>query len=168
MKIRDAINEILDELPDEELQKLYWSIRIFHEHYAFNRTLQDKGVVISPLYEDREHIKACWDKAFAHHVPDEIKEAIHYDQYKWHLFSYEQADCLQAEEARAAFDQMVKGDLYVMYQHGPDVFLYEHAKDLVSTDFDAQQDIYVFDREFSWTYVHTHEAMCGPYFATSK
>lgn len=27
-----------------------------------------------------------------------------------------------------------------------------------------QQDIYIFDKAFTWTYVHTHESMCGPYF----
>ncbi|WP_429351212.1 DUF4275 family protein [Paenibacillus sp. 4624] len=34
----------------------------------------------------------------------------------------------------------------------------------IKADFDEQQDIYIFDKAFTWTYVHTHESMCGPYF----
>jgi hypothetical protein len=53
-----------------------------------------------------------------------------------------------------------------MYQNKPEVFLYTGAKDVVSTDFDSEQDIYIFDRGFTWTYIHTHEADFGPYFYT--
>ena len=52
--------------------------------------------------------------------------------------------------------------------NSPDVSLYTNAKSVVSTDFDSEQDIYIFDRNFSWTYVHTHESMCGPYFYKVK
>ena len=29
-------------------------------------------------------------------------------------------------------------------------------------------DILVFDKTFSWTYCHTHEENCGPYFYNKK
>jgi len=29
-------------------------------------------------------------------------------------------------------------------------------------------DIYLFDESFKWTYVNTHEVMCGPYFFMLK
>ena len=28
----------------------------------------------------------------------------------------------------------------------------------------AGADWYLVDRDFTWTYAHTHEAECGPYF----
>jgi hypothetical protein len=28
----------------------------------------------------------------------------------------------------------------------------------------ASHDWYLVDKHFTWTYVHTHEADCGPYF----
>jgi hypothetical protein len=35
----------------------------------------------------------------------------------------------------------------------------------VDTDFFAgKNDVYLVDKQFTWTYVHTHEADCGPYF----
>ena len=29
---------------------------------------------------------------------------------------------------------------------------------------DEMTEIYVIDSDFSWTYIKTHESMCGPYF----
>jgi hypothetical protein len=55
-----------------------------------------------------------------------------------------------------------------MYQNIPDiVFEYNNASDIVASDFDYEQDIYLFDKNFTWTYVYTHESMCGPYFYKS-
>lgn len=66
--------------------------------------------------------------------------------------------------AREAFNQEVKDELYVMYQHSPDILIYSNAGNVVAEDFDHEQDVYIFDKNFSWTYVNTHESMCGPYF----
>ena len=66
---------------------------------------------------------------------------------------------------RNAFNALTKNELYVMYQNTPDiVFEYNKANDIVAANFDYEQDIYIFDKNFTWTYVHTHESMCGPYF----
>ncbi|RPK29564.1 hypothetical protein EDO6_00187 [Paenibacillus xylanexedens] len=51
-----------------------------------------------------------------------------------------------------------------MYESGGWVLLYENANQVIAADFDSEQDIYIFDRAFTWTYVYTHESMCGPYF----
>lgn len=105
-----------------------------------------------------------WDEAFAHNVAEDIKEAIYYDQFKWHIFSYGKQKCLTGDEARQAFDAETKGEVYAVYQHLPHVFLYRNADRVIAEDFDSEQDIYLFDRQRTWTYVHTHESMCGPYF----
>lgn len=80
------------------------------------------------------------------------------------MFSFELQQCLTHEDAREAFDNSSKDELYVMYEGLPIVFLIKNANNLVSKDFDSQEDIYIFDKNFTWTYVHTHESMCGPYF----
>lgn len=51
-----------------------------------------------------------------------------------------------------------------MYQNSPRVLLYSNANAVAAEDFDSQQDIYVFNKNFTWTNVNTHEDMCGPYF----
>ncbi|OMF77441.1 hypothetical protein BK142_11975 [Paenibacillus glucanolyticus] len=127
------------------------------------------GVATSPRQANKIFellsLPELWDRAFAKNISDEIKKEIHYHQYKWHIFSYKKKECLEGEAARDAFDILTKNELYVMYQNSPDiVFEYKKAKDVVSANFDSEQDIYIFDKSFKWTYVHTHESMCGPYF----
>jgi hypothetical protein len=162
--IRKKINEILDSLPEEELNEVYWSILSVHENYLFTRNLTDKGVLITEKIEEAEDILATWEQTFAKNISEEKKESIYYEQFKWHLFSYEIQDCLKESDAREAFDQVQKDEVYVMYENSPWVFLYKNASKIVAANFDSQQDIYLFDKNLTWTYVHTHESMCGPYF----
>ncbi|MBK5252809.1 MAG: DUF4275 family protein [Peptostreptococcaceae bacterium] len=43
-----------------------------------------------------------------------------------------------------------------------------NAEQLKSSDFDLEDDVYVVDAEMKWTYVHTHESQCGPYYFCKK
>ncbi|MEK8196154.1 MULTISPECIES: DUF4275 family protein [unclassified Lysinibacillus] len=161
--IRDKIDKILDSLPEEELENVYWSLIFIQEDYIYKQNLREKGVFIE-LVNEAEDIIDLWEKTFAQNISEELKEEINYDQFKWHIFSYEKKECLKKEIARKAFDNLSKEEFYVMYQGSPIVFLYTNASKVISRDFDMQQDIYIFDKNFTWTYVHTHESMCGPYF----
>lgn len=162
--IRAQIEGILEDLPEEELESVYWSIKFIHEGYLFKKSLLDKGVMIEELFGEAEEIKDLWDSTFAKNVNEEMRESIHYDQFKWHIFSYEKQDCFKESAARKAFDAVSKDELYVMYQNSPYVMQCSHAHKVIAADFDSQQDIYIFDKHFTWTYIHTHESMCGPYF----
>ncbi|MDT0121683.1 DUF4275 family protein [Paenibacillus sp. RRE4] len=162
--IREEINRMLDVLPESELNVAYSRIEMVYRKYMYEKRIADKGVQVTEFCEESEEIVQRWDEVFAHNLDDVLKETIYYSQYKWHMFSYEQQTCLEGEVARAAFDAEEKRDLYVMYQHSPYVQVYENASAVVAADFDEQQDIYIFDKAFTWTYVHTHESMCGPYF----
>ncbi|MGO4785874.1 DUF4275 family protein [Paenibacillus sp. 2KB_20] len=166
--IRKEIQLILDSLPERELQKIYWSIKIFQENYLYREKLIEKAVNISDVFDGATEIINRWDKTFTLNISEDVKESIYYSQYKWHIFSYEIQDCLKKHEARNAFNTESKDKLYVMYQNSPDVFLYSNANAIVAEDFDSQQDIYIFDKNFTWTYVNTHEDMCGPYFYKVK
>lgn len=161
--VREIINHILDSLPEEELAKIHYLLQIIEEDYLFRKSFTDKGVRITESTEPQSITKA-WDRIFANNISEETKQAIFYDQFKWHMFSYEKQDCLKRDEARIAFDAVPKDELFVMYQSLPYVLQLSAAKDVVAADFDSQQDIYIFDRDYTWTYVHTHESQCGPYF----
>jgi len=39
---------------------------------------------------------------------------------------------------------------------------------VTSEELKMKNDIYIMDKNFSWTYVNTHEPECGPYFAMSN
>ncbi|WP_018750887.1 DUF4275 family protein [Paenibacillus sanguinis] len=166
--IKKRIIELLDHLPEDELEdelkRIYLSLEFVQKNYLFRKNLREKGVVISEIYEGDQEIIELWENTFAQNISDEVKEAIYYSQYKWHIFSYEQQPCLKEAEAREAFDVEAKEELYVMYQNSPVLLQYSNANKVVAADFDEEQDIYLFDKHFNWTYVQTHESACGPYF----
>jgi hypothetical protein len=162
--IRAKIDQMLDRLPEDELLQAYYLVEDVQNRYLFKKNLLDKGVVISDLFEDRKEITENWDNTFARNVSAEVKASIYYEQFRWHMFSYQKQSCLMEEAAREAFDALEKDEFYVMYQNAPEVFLFSQAQKVVAADFDLKQDIYLFDTAFRWTYVHTHEFTCGPYF----
>lgn len=166
--MREKIDEILDSLPKNELENVYWSIKFIEDNYRFKKNLLDKGVVITELFGESEEIKELWDNTFAKNINEEIRESIHYHQFKWHIFSYKKQECLKEIAARKAFDVVSKDELYVMYQDSPYVIQCSKVNKVIAADFDSRQDIYIFDKNFTWTYVHTHESTCGPYFYKMK
>jgi len=165
--IRNQINHILDSLPEEELENVLWALEHIQSRYLIKWNLFGKGVKITNLFEQSQKLIELWDESFTYDVSEETKQNIHYNEFKWHVFSYEVLDCLKDEAARAAFDNVMKDEIYVMYQGSPYVMLYSNANELIAADFDTEQDIYLFDKSFSWTYINTHESMCGPYFKKS-
>ncbi|MFF5994564.1 DUF4275 family protein [Lysinibacillus sp. KU-BSD001] len=162
--IRKKIDCILNELPEEELEHVYQAVLGVKQEYDYKQNLINKGVTLDIYHTDSEKLIQRWEAAFAGSIKEEVKAKIYYEQFKWHLFSYEKIPCLKEEEARTAFDAQRKGNLYMMYERFPIVYVYENAMNVTSEDFNSQSDIYIFDDSFSWTYVHTHEEMCGPYF----
>ncbi|AJS58557.1 DUF4275 family protein [Paenibacillus sp. IHBB 10380] len=164
----DEINRILENLPEEELNEVYWYVKRIQKKYLFKKNLTEKGVIISELFEESQDIIDLWDRTFAWNISEEVKESIYYNQYRWHIFSYEKQVCSIKETARKEFNEVTKSEIYVMYQDSPYVMLYKNANNVVAEDFDSEQDIYIFDRDFTWTYVHTHESMCGPYYYKVK
>ncbi|MFJ7953613.1 DUF4275 family protein [Lysinibacillus sp. NPDC096418] len=166
--LRQKINQILDELPEQELEIVYSTIVWIQEEYEYKQNLMNKGVILDDFFEGAEDIVELWENAFVSSVNEETKLEIHYEQFKWHLFSFGKLPCLKEEAARNAFNHQLKNDLYIFYQNAPFTFICKKAECVVASDFDSQQDIYICDTSFTWTYVHTHEDMCGPYFYTSE
>lgn len=122
---------------------------------------------IRAVAEDAEPIKEAWDLAFGEAVPD--RDAVFYDQYRWHLFSYEKLAAKTGEDARKALDEKHSQRLHLFWQHNDDAWEMRNAFDLTAADVDAMaeatdKDLYLFDDEGCWTYVVTHEADLGPYY----
>lgn len=86
--------------------------------------------------------------------------------FLWHLFTWGEVSCLKENEARAAFDKLQYSeaikfyDGYCMDIDGVSVTGKVTAKELE----DEAGDVYIVAKDFSWTYVKTHEHSCGPYF----
>lgn len=162
--IREKINQILDSLPENELENVFSSVEYIHKNFLFRENLLQKGVIISELFEEAEEIIQKWDKIFAKYISEDEKNTIYYNQYKWHIFSFEKQNCLREEIAREAFDAISKDELFVMYQNSDCILQFSNAINIIASDFNSEQDIYIFDKNFTWTYVLTHESTCGPYF----
>ena len=85
----------------------------------------------------------------------------------WHVFSWEllnENKFLEGDQAKAAYDKIDKrGAIYIEW------FKDEKTHDITwdmntAADLDKKVEVYVVASDFSWTYIKTHEGMCGPYF----
>ncbi|WP_372512763.1 DUF4275 family protein [Bacillus salipaludis] len=57
----------------------------------------------------------------------------------------------------------------MLNSHYNNSFILENTSGLISEDINNQieeyiHDVYVVDKDFSWTYIQTHEVDEGPYF----
>ncbi|MBT2655859.1 DUF4275 family protein [Bacillus sp. ISL-18] len=131
--------------------------------------LKAKGIIVTKLKNKRNELRKQWEETFAKHLSKSQKRKIYLHQHLWHIFSYKKLSCLEEQKARDAFNRTMKDTCYIFYQDNEYVLLLENITSLKAEDiineFDHYiNDVYVVDKNFSWTYVHTHEYFCGPYF----
>ncbi|MFS0638906.1 DUF4275 family protein [Mesobacillus foraminis] len=134
--------------------------------------LKTKKIKITEIPKWGAYLRKQWEIHFAKHLSDEDKNSIYlfdtggFCGYLWHLFSYGKKDCFQGGKAQALFNNQLKNECYVFYQHSNYVLFLEHASTLDVNDLLDEEDIYIVDKGFNWTYVQTHEkGLCGPYFS---
>ena len=85
------------------------------------------------------------------------------NNYLWHLFSYDLVPHLKGDEARKALPEGPCWQFYCEYPpEGAPLIREVTAEDIAALP--ESLDWYLVDKQFTWTYVHTHEADCGPYF----
>ncbi|MFT8320268.1 MAG: DUF4275 family protein [Bacillus sp. (in: firmicutes)] len=114
------------------------------------------------------YLRKQWEDHFFDHLSENEKKAIYLHNeggFLWHVFSYEKKLCLKERQADIAFNREPKKSCFVFYQRGADAIIIENAEALTADDFINEKDIYIVDKEFKWTYVRTHESLCGPYFS---
>lgn len=134
--------------------------------------LKKKKVKVIEIPKWGTYLRKQWEDTFVNHLSDKEKKSIYlYDEdgccgYLWHVFSYEKRKYLKEEQADTAFKKESKQSCYVFYQHLDDAYILEKASSLTAEDFVNEEDVYVVDKEFNWTYVRMHETgWCGPYFS---
>lgn len=117
----------------------------------------------------RDEFYSVWLSHFAKDISrnDIEKYVVATGNYLWHVFSWELLDkkaFLTGDSARKAYDETDKHNaLYIEW------FEDDEAKDLTkelsaAKALDKMTEIYVVASDFSWTYIKTHESICGPYF----
>lgn len=85
--------------------------------------------------------------------------------FLWHLFSAGLTFSEKESRAIEEYDAIDKGASVLLLQNEQIAFYIEDTKELTSKLVNEFNDIYITDKVFKWTYVHTHEEDCGPYFA---
>ena len=156
--------EMLSEIM--ELTRDYYEHVKEYDYKQFCKEITERGIHFMPV--DNRSIKAKWTKLFASSISKEDRKKVYFEQYKWHLFSYKLLDAITNDEAREAFNAELKDSVYLFEQHSKNAWLVENAHLFKAEDFDHNfipfSDFYLFSPEGKWTYIHTHESMCGPYF----
>ena len=118
---------------------------------------------------DEELVKK-WLSVFGNGVDKRLIEehVTSYGNHLWHLFTWGEVTCLQGGEARKVFDALQYDtairfyDGYASHIEKVSVIGKISAK---AVDKDRGSDVYIVAKDFSWTYVRTHEmGLCGPYF----
>jgi hypothetical protein len=131
-------------------------------------TLKNKKVRVMEIPKWGAYLRKQWENNFANHISNKEKKSIYLNDacgFLWHLFSYEKKDCLTEEQAEKAFNNETKKYCYVFYQHLDYALILENASMFTADDLLNENDIYIVDKEFNWTFVKTHETECGPYFS---
>ncbi|MGH4123512.1 MAG: DUF4275 family protein [Clostridium sp.] len=136
---------------------------------SFLRGLEEKGIVMTKLYSDKDDhyseadtLRRKWVETFTRNI--DISDA-NLDQCLWHIFSYGKLSCTEREEANADLIKIKKETLYVFFNEGPTCYRLNNAEKFTTDNIDYFNDIYVTNEDFTWTYVLTHERVtCGPYF----
>ncbi len=114
-----------------------------------------------------------WLSVFEQNVPKEIMDnhVTTDGNHMWHIFTWGNVPCLEGDAARAAFDQLQ--DIEVIQFYGGydcEIKRVSIRKKRTAKALDRERyiDIYVVAKDFSWTYVHTHEPDFGPYFYSKE
>ena len=76
--------EMLSEIM--ELTRDYYEHVNEYDYKQFCKELMERGIHFPPV-NDRT-TKARWTKLFASSIPKEKRKEVHFEQYRWHLFSF--------------------------------------------------------------------------------
>ena len=125
----------LDLLRNIQDAVLEWETHIQEYDYKqFCKELAERGLRFTPV-NDRT-AKAKWTKLFAASVSKEKRKEVHFEQFRWHLFSFPILKALEDDVARAAFDTEPKDSVYLFWQHKNEASLMENAHLLMAEDID--------------------------------
>ena len=111
-----------------------------------------------------------WLRHFASSIDKRDIESCVTDQYIWHIFSCEllnKDSFLEGDDARRAYNEADKSNCIFCDMFGP-----YGVSDTEKEEYSSSEkidrsitELYVVSKDYSWTYIKTHESgLCGPYF----
>ena len=122
---------------------------------------------------DNRELVERWLSVFGRDVDKKMiaDHVTSYGNLLWYLFTWGKVPCFKGDEARDAFDALDYSeairfyDGYANHIEGVSIIDKISAK---KVDKDRKSDVYIVAKDFSWTYVCTHEVDFGPYLCVKK
>jgi len=154
-----------------------YEAKFFELGQPINRCVGTMAAWEEPFPEDAKTLRKRWLDAFAGGVSEADLGArvLAEGNYLWHIFSWELVSCLEGDAARRALEEVPQETVYLFYYEYPPEGVplsrqLTKAEALVLPEPETffGSDWYLVDKDFTWTYVHTHEAACGPYFCQAE
>lgn len=124
------------------------------------------------MYEDMKlnEFKKEWLFHFASNIPKKElhNKVIKTGNYIWHIFSWgliAETDYSSGAKAKLDFDNSDKSAAWYVTPFEDENLVQILPSNLsTASRLDEETEVYVVAKDFSWTYIKTHEVMCGPYF----
>ena len=173
-KLEKIEDEIEREAQCKLLEEIQYSINKYENHIndykeqLHHADIVKRGIIFEKSELSSSQLKDKWKQAFIKDLTEEIKREIYIHQFLWHTFSYDKLDAKEKSKARQAFNRKKKSSVYVFFQNKEETYYIANAQNLKASDFDYDYDVYILDESFKWTYIRTHESMCGPYYYSIK
>ncbi|WP_298023787.1 tRNA (guanosine(46)-N7)-methyltransferase TrmB [uncultured Dysosmobacter sp.] len=154
-----------------------YEAKFYEQGLPINRLVATMVPWEEPFPKDIRRVKSRWLDVFAADVSEaDLGQHVLADgNYLWHIFSWKLVSCLEGDGAQQALAEAA-GDIYLFYYKYPPAgvpriqpLTREDALGLARRQAEEYpsldgMDWYLVDKDFTWTYVHTHESECGPYF----
>jgi len=120
----------------------------------------------------KSEIKSYMNRWFIEIVPIHNQEKARnncfstgkYTCYLWHAFSYGDAACADGESAIVAFNSCKKDKSVLIMNYEKIGFVLDSTDGITAEELNEFNDVIITHENFEWSYVHTHEGNCGPYF----
>ena len=145
-----------------------YEAKFYEQGLPINRLVATMVPWEEPFPATIKDLRERWLDTFAADVSEEDlgKYVLAGGSYLWNIFSEKLVPCLEGDEAQKALAELPDTDCHRFYkeyppQDQPRIKAISMAE--VSSLLD-DLDWYLVDKDFTWTYVHTHEEDCGPYF----
>ena len=145
-----------------------YEAKFYEQGLPINRLVATMIPWEEPFPATIKDLRERWLDTFAADVSEENlgKYVLAGGSYLWNIFSEKLAPCLSGDDARKALAELPDTECYRFYKEYPPQdqprIKAIPMKEVSSLPDDL--DWYLVDKDFTWTYVHTHEPDCGPYF----
>ncbi|RDY30274.1 DUF4275 family protein [Lachnotalea glycerini] len=163
-KEKEEQQKLLDEIISKNNELCDRAYNYEQKQFINDMKIRDLEFLQSDI--TKQQLLEKWISIFADDIDDDVKERIYIDDNLWHIFSYKRKNSFEGNKAVLEFDNKYKEKIYIFYQNNENIYMINNASNLKFTDLAGQEDIYIVDESFLWTFIITHETINGPYYYT--